>query len=205
MALAVRCRRWAAARCPPSAAAARTELPPPSPPPPARRYRRRGAPLPRRLSNALYADSAEGPRLFHTAPMRAGGRTRLTARLDAAPRSQRRLLLLRPSPPPHTPARTAPARLSQHAAPAASGSAPRLSVGLCRALAAAPHVSFLAPASRGAKLGCYFLPARPLFAASCVREKGSARRPFWNRAHAGTPKPRQRAAGFARNKDGWRL
>lgn len=108
MALAVRCRRWAAARCPPSAAAARTELPPPSPPPPARRYRRRGAPLPRRLSNALYADSAEGPRLFHTAPTRAGGRTRLTARLDAAPRSQRRLLLLRPSPPPHTPARTAP-------------------------------------------------------------------------------------------------
>lgn len=124
MALAVRCRRWAAARCPPSAAAARTELPPPSPPPPARRYRRRGAPLPRRLSNALYADSAEGPRLFHTAPTRAGGRTRLTARLgstrlrapsaassSSVPRRRLTRPLARPLPAsPNTQRRRLPAR-----------------------------------------------------------------------------------------------
>lgn len=189
-------RRGGADRAAPSfSSASRAPLPPPrraSAPPtlqrPLRRFRRGAAALPHGAYARWRPDALNG-----------------SARLDASPRSQRRLLLLRPSPPPHTPARTAPARLSQHAAPAASGSAPRLSVGLCRALAAAPHVSFLAPASRGAKLGCYFLPARPLFAASCVREKGSARRPFWNRAHAGTPKPRRRAAGFARNKDGWRL
>lgn len=203
MAPAVRCRRWAAARCPPSAAAARTELPPPPPlpppptPPPLPPPRRASAPPP--LQRPLRRSRRGAAALPHG----TYARRRPDALNGSAPRSRRRLL--RPSPPPRTLARTAPARLSRRAAPAASGSAPRLGAGLRRALAASPHVSSLAPASRGARFGCYFLPARPLFAASRVREKRSARRPFWNRARAGTPKPHRRAAGFARNKDGWRL
>ncbi|XP_052548315.1 serine/arginine repetitive matrix protein 1-like [Tympanuchus pallidicinctus] len=169
MAPAVRCRRWAAARCPPSAAAARTELPPPPPPlpspptpPPLPPPRRASAPPP--LQRPLRRSRRGAAALPHG----AYARRRPDALNGSAPRSRRRLL--RPSPPPRTPAHTAPARLSRRAALAASGSAPRLGAGLRRALAAAPHVSSLAPASRGARLGCYFLPARPLFAASRVRE-----------------------------------
>lgn len=82
-----------------------------------RRYRRRGAPLPCRLSNALCADPAEGPRLFHTAPTRAGGRTRLTARLRApgaassVPRRRLARPLARPLPAsPDAQRRRLPAR-----------------------------------------------------------------------------------------------
>lgn len=96
-------------------------LPPPPPRAASRQPTRRP---PRRFTNAPYADSAEGPRPFRTAPTRArsGGRTDLAARLGCAARVRSSSFSLAASAPtPHTLASSPASPSTQRRLPARRG------------------------------------------------------------------------------------
>ncbi|KAM6282045.1 uncharacterized protein LJ264_000576 [Porphyrio hochstetteri] len=166
---------------PPSFSRGGTERAAPSSPRVSRQPTRRP---PRRFLNAPYADSAEGPRPFRTAPTRSrsGGRADLAARRGSTP-------LPSPPPAPAPPPSPSPppprssltrsllARLPEYATVAASGSAPSAR----RESHRSPHV--LTPASPS--------PGSVISSRSVSGGGGegkTARRPFWNRARSGARK-----------------